>query len=228
MTSTLETLRLRTRELHLALEARLDLERLLGSRPEYTRLLLGYLAIYRPLERALTAQASTLSQRGWIPLARTPLIEQDLRMLGWNDEQLCSARECQTLPALADCDALLGALYVVEGSSLGGQLLYRQVAERLALDSASGASFFYGAGPDTGAGWKRFAASLEAGVANPEQAAASACAMFRTFEQELVAATACCTATAANPQAPDRAPQPAPRHSNAGSPAPVQIELPLA
>ena len=50
----------------------------------------------------------------------------------------------------------LGFAYVIEGSTLGGRVLYKQVQKRLGITNSLGASFFYGYGPDTGTKWKIF------------------------------------------------------------------------
>ena len=54
----------------------------------------------------------------------------------------------------------LGVMYVLEGSTLGGKILYRHIQNVLGLDFENGASYFWGYGPDTGIFWKTFVSSL--------------------------------------------------------------------
>ena len=53
-----------------------------------------------------------------------------------------------------------GVLYVVEGATLGGQVLSRHLEETLGLGSANGARFFHGYGSRTGAMWQAFRKAL--------------------------------------------------------------------
>jgi heme oxygenase len=61
-----------------------------------------------------------------------------------------------------------GCLYVMEGSTLGGKIIYNILKKQLGLSDSAGASFFYGYGPATGEKWKTFGASLEAFAGRPE------------------------------------------------------------
>jgi len=50
----------------------------------------------------------------------------------------------------------LGIMYVLEGSTLGGRVLYKHIHKTLGLDESTGASFFWGYGSETGSMWKNF------------------------------------------------------------------------
>jgi heme oxygenase len=54
----------------------------------------------------------------------------------------------------------LGIMYVLEGSTLGGKILYKHIHEVLALTPENGASYFWGYGAQTGNLWKSFISSL--------------------------------------------------------------------
>lgn len=56
--------------------------------------------------------------------------------------------------------AALGSLYVLEGSTLGGQVLTRHFRESLGLADSS-LHFFHSHGPLVGKRWKEFCAALE-------------------------------------------------------------------
>ncbi|SDX90217.1 biliverdin-producing heme oxygenase [Hymenobacter psychrophilus] len=85
---------------------------------------------------------------------RAQLLRQDLP----NADQLPHA---PNLPPLDTRARLLGALYVLEGSTLGGQVIARQLA---AADITT-RTYFAGRGAQTGPLWKSFTALLEAEVA---------------------------------------------------------------
>lgn len=54
----------------------------------------------------------------------------------------------------------LGIMYVLEGSTLGGKILYKHIHEVLGLTPENGASYFWGYGSQTGNLWKSFISSL--------------------------------------------------------------------
>jgi len=56
----------------------------------------------------------------------------------------------------------MGILYVIEGSSLGGRVIYKHIQKQLGLDSIHGAAYFAGYGEDTGSNWKSFMTTLVA------------------------------------------------------------------
>ena len=50
----------------------------------------------------------------------------------------------------------LGIMYVVEGSSLGGRVILKNISNTLGYDAAKGARYFAGYGGETGSHWKTF------------------------------------------------------------------------
>lgn len=181
----LEFLRKQTSKLHAQLEASVDLNKSLGSVSTYVSLLCRYLSVYRPFEEALlSGMADLLNATSWRYHSKVTLIERDLLALG-PDLRTNQLARWPILPKLDNPDSALGALYVVEGSSLGGQVIYRDVQRRLGLDARSGAAFFFGAGTQTSVAWKEFTVMLEQQISDPELAASAACAMFEAFRQGL-------------------------------------------
>ena len=163
----------------------MDLKTSLGSVSTYRSLLYRYLSVYRPFEEALLSGiALLLDATSWRYHSKVTLLERDLLALG-PDLRANQPMRRPTLPTLDDADSALGALYVVEGSSLGGQVIYREVKRRLGLGAPSGAAFFFGAGPQTGIAWKEFTAMMEQQISHPELAASAACAMFDAFRHGL-------------------------------------------
>ncbi|MXN92417.1 hypothetical protein GR160_14405 [Flavobacterium sp. Sd200] len=85
-------------------------------------------------------------------------IEADLKYLNYTKEQsfkpLSSKLENLT-PAFA-----LGVLYVIEGSSLGGRVILKNINNALGHDANGGATYFEGYGGQTGSHWKAFLGSL--------------------------------------------------------------------
>ncbi|KTC63915.1 heme oxygenase [Pseudomonas fluorescens ABAC62] len=186
--SLLETLRTGTALLHVALEKRLpffsehlDVER-------YRRLLGAYYGFYAPMEAAL--YESELIPEGFDPLLRmkTPTLLGDLRSLGMDDEAIGTLPRCAHLPRFDTPAACLGGLYVMEGATLGGQVLRREIARSLGLDADSGTAFLNVYGSETGRRWKDFLdflCRLQLDAQATESAVDAARSTFSCFEQWL-------------------------------------------
>jgi heme oxygenase (biliverdin-IX-beta and delta-forming) len=87
------------------------------------------------------------------------------------------------LPEIKDQPSLLGAMYVMEGSTLGGQLIARQLQKTLHLSGGKGDAYFRGHGDQTGPMWREFCEVLKKRVTDEETelVVLSAKAMFATY-----------------------------------------------
>jgi heme oxygenase len=83
---------------------------------------------------------------------RRPLLELDLEWFGVAEKN--DGRPM--LPEMNSLPGLLGTMYVMEGSTLGGQLIARHVEVALHLGDGQGSSYFRGHGSQTGPMWKEF------------------------------------------------------------------------
>ena len=128
----------------------------------YAELLALFYGYHEPIERRLAA-SSAWARHGFDFQARRKLalIARDLRHLGWSEAAI-AALPRHTPPDLPCDGAALGCLYVLEGATLGAQLLARHVAERLGLGADSGAAFFTGYGEAVGPMWREFCALVVA------------------------------------------------------------------
>ena len=141
------------------------------SPPDYIDLLTRLYGFHRPFERAAAAD---LAGAG-----RADMIVADLTALGAGVDGLPM---CADGMIATDEPSLLGALYVVEGSTLGGVPIARALGKHYAENQRR---FFLGYGERQGAMWRALVARLEtlAGDERAEDAAiASALATFARFE----------------------------------------------
>ncbi len=60
----------------------------------------------------------------------------------------------------------MGIFYVLEGSTLGGRVILKNISETLGYDAENGASYFSGYGGQTGSRWKNFLHVLQAYAEN--------------------------------------------------------------
>ena len=173
-----------TKDLHEATEAVIDLQASLVSPEMYAALLARFYGIHQPSESQLS-RVSELNELGLnVPSRRkTPWIERDLQSLGWSDDAIGRVPTSTDLPCLSNAAEALGAMYVLEGSTLGGQIIRREVEKRLGFTPHRGGAFFAGYG-DPGTREKRtqFTAALTAYAASHPEAdnviRETACRMF--------------------------------------------------
>ena len=110
---------------------------------------------------------------------RKPLLELDLAWFGVTKRD----ETRPALPEMNDLASLFGTMYVMEGSTLGGQFIARHVEAALHLSEGRGNSYFRGHGNQTGLMWKEFCEMLKLRIPDEQTEAVvvSAKAMFSTF-----------------------------------------------
>ncbi|MEX5508174.1 biliverdin-producing heme oxygenase [Pseudomonas paralactis] len=154
--SLLETLRTGTGLLHVALEKRLPFFSARLDAQWYRRLLQAYYGFYQPMEAALCDSGLIPGGIDIASRVKAPTLVSDLRALGLHDQTIGALPRCTQLPTLDTPAACLGALYVLEGATLGGQVLRREMASRLAIEADNGGAFLDVYGAETGRRWKDF------------------------------------------------------------------------
>ncbi|RMV80402.1 Bacteriophytochrome heme oxygenase BphO [Pseudomonas caricapapayae] len=184
----LAALRAETSQLHVKLEKRMPFFSSTLDHALYLRLLKAYYGFYAPLEAVL--HDSDLIPAELLPKDRvkTPMLVEDLRALGLSDEDIRQLPRCAQLPAVDSPGSCLGVMYVLEGATLGGQVLRREINKRLGLDEQNGAAFLDVYGAHTGPRWKAFLNHLDEvprEVAFTDAAAFAAQSTFACFEHWL-------------------------------------------
>lgn len=172
----IEELRAATRQLHEHLEERFDAVRLLSDGASRAETLRRYASFHLPAD-AILGQA----------LRHIPTLEMECRARGHLLTPHAQDWAWIDFPEPAGVADALGMLYVVEGTSLGGNVILKRLRDNGA-DSLEFA-FLHPYGTDTGLMWKRFlsAASAEIG-ADPEarkMACRGAVIAFRHAERVL-------------------------------------------
>lgn len=159
-TSVLERLKAETRPEHDAIEAALGLLDPSLTQAAYCGTLSRFYGFYRPLEAGVWSLCDW-REHGLEPAERrkTPLLEADLRALGVDPPQLST---CADLPPHRTIAFAFGCLYVMEGATLGGQVISRHIRQTLGLMPAAGGRFFDGYGARTGAMWRAYRTALAA------------------------------------------------------------------
>jgi len=147
--------------LHREIEAVLGLPGAIRTRDDYQDWLGRFLGLYDPVERLL----ATFSEWGSFSLLmssrdHTGCVVGDLAALGIDPRELPRASPA-LLPDLPTFAHALGALYVIEGATLGGRLILRDLEPRLGASIAGATRFFGGRGEAVGPMWQSFRAALD-------------------------------------------------------------------
>lgn len=190
MTALREMLRAETQVYHERMAVKLDLMRPTLTLYDYRMLLQKLYGLVNPIEYRINQRsdwdvpALELKQR-----LKTQLITQDLIVLGVNSQHLHSLPICRIIPAFSNFSEILGCMYVLEGSTLGGQILSQYFHDRFKINSKTGCSYFSSYGAQIFEMWSRFVAFLNNyGINNAndtQKVVAGAIETFQSFERWL-------------------------------------------
>jgi heme oxygenase len=178
--ASLAAMRAALRPAHDSIERSLDLMSDAVDLPRYRRFIersYGFIAACeRELDVAAAPPALDLERR-----LKTPLLRVSLEALGHDGAAIDRLPLCDRLPAVSGWPAALGYFYVIEGSTLGGQLLSRRFRAGLGVDGDA-LAFLTAYGADTGPMWKGMIEVLEHAMAAQGSATAITETARTTFE----------------------------------------------
>ncbi len=150
----------------------------------YQQLLIKFYGIFMPLEESVKLHQQALAS--FLPdidqRRKATALTKDLAFMNTDtsDIALHNFKEINS-PAAA-----LGAMYVMEGSTLGGRFIAKTIQKHLNIDPEEGITFFSGYGQDTGTKWKLFQEGLLNFEANNSEAVpeviAAANYVFKEFD----------------------------------------------
>ncbi len=113
---------------------------------------------------------------------KSHLLAADLRIFGRDPARL---HNCGRLPRMNTFHQALGCLYVLEGSTLGAQVIGRHLQERFQIGRQSGAAFFNADVRNAGQCWREFCGFLVAhcSPSHSDQVVSSALETFDRFTE---------------------------------------------
>ena len=166
----LERLRAETRLLHARIEDGLASMRAHESLDRHALVLARFFGFYDAWEPRL---GSCLADEAFFgPRRKLHLLERDLAALGHAPEGIRALPQCPCLPPLTSAAEAMGSLYVLEGATLGGQVISRRLERTLGLSGGLGYSFFRSYGREVGPMWRAFGERL---LATSSTASEDAC-----------------------------------------------------
>jgi heme oxygenase len=150
------------------------------SLEDYAGLLRVFYGYFHPLQTAISRYISVDILPDIRERRHASLIRKDLHALG---ENLGLAKCCTELPVIDNVARAFGALYVLEGSTLGGRVICRLLKnnQRVTITDAQ-LHFFSGYGVATGPKWQVFLEALHR-QKDLDTLIASANATFRLFQK---------------------------------------------
>jgi heme oxygenase len=149
-----EKIKEETKQNHQLLEKKLvAFMRGIRSEQDYVQLLTLFYGFFGGLELAIDAQLDHSQLPDYKLRRKTAALAEDLAQFGKTAPPLAHTDE---LPGINNHLQALGALYVIEGSTLGGTIISKMIKQQLAIVDNQGLSFFNGYGEKTEKMWQDF------------------------------------------------------------------------
>ncbi|MNJ94000.1 Heme oxygenase [compost metagenome] len=154
-----------TKEAHLNLEKKVVQKmKAIRSDADYADFLKHFYVYFNQVEQAIAPYITTDLLPDHAERRNSSYLKQDIEELGSNVNELPTA----TAPEINNTVEALGALYVMEGSIMGGPIIVKML-EKFGI--TKGVSFFSGYGEATGQMWGKFTAVLNAQANNEAEEA---------------------------------------------------------
>jgi heme oxygenase len=155
----LEQLKSETLSNHQQLEKHLIVKLKGMQNPDdYIRILQIFYAYFGALEDQINQFIGVDQLQDYAERRKTESIKNDILALNGIVPEKAAPGD---LPEIGNLLQAFGALYVIEGSTLGGQVISKMISKQLALDDNAGISFFKSYGEHTMPMWGKFKAVLE-------------------------------------------------------------------
>jgi heme oxygenase len=136
---------------------------------EYKKYLEKFYGFLKPLENQAVQQPFWESTGLDIGIrGKANLLENDLRNLGASEEEISQVPLCKDLPDISTPARLFGYLYVIEGSTNGGQIMTKRLSQFLPIDADRGLEYFNAYGMETRTRWAEFTELLRQSITAEE------------------------------------------------------------
>jgi heme oxygenase len=162
-----EKLKEATKTNHQLLEKKLITNiRSIQTAEDYAKLIALFYGFFGGMEAKINEEIDPEKLPDYMQRRKATALADDLIELGAAMPALANGNE---LPPIANHLQALGALYVMEGSTLGGKIISKIIRQQLNKPDMAGLSFFNGYGEETDAMWQTFKAVLDQPLSPAEQ-----------------------------------------------------------
>lgn len=125
----------------------------------YSKLLELFYSFFGGLEVAMGKHPDLSFLPDQAERRKSTALANDLKALGTTLPVLATGI---ALPTIENNLQTIGAMYVMEGSTLGGKFIAKMISKQLNMEDAPGVSFFKGYGEATESMWQKFKESIDA------------------------------------------------------------------
>ena len=159
LTALSDYLKLHTKANHLQVEKLLVAKmRSIANSDDYVELLQIFYGYFGALEDKINRYIGNLQLPDYAERRKSESLFNDIKSLGNTVPQ---KPEVLDLPIIENSLQAFGALYVIEGSTLGGKIIAKLIANQLNLQNNNGLSFFTSYGDKTEKMWDGFKEILD-------------------------------------------------------------------
>ena len=159
LTDLSDYLKLHTKANHLQVEKLLVARmRSIANSDDYVELLQIFYGYFGALEDKINQYIGPTQLPDYAERRKSESLFNDIKSLG---NTLPQEPEVLDLPIIENSLQAFGALYVIEGSTLGGKIISKLIANQLDLQNNNGLSFFISYGDKTEEMWEEFKEVLD-------------------------------------------------------------------
>lgn len=148
------------------------------SKEDYVKVLRIFYGYFAPLEKLIRQQITESNLPDLNERRNVSKIADDLRLLGHDEPMEYSP----VLPEIDNHFHAVGAMYVQEGSTLGGRHIARMISSKLG-NASEALTFFHGYNEKTEEKWKNFKAFLNSNFTTESEQGQVIDGAKRTFEK---------------------------------------------
>lgn len=135
----------------------------ISSVADYVEILKAFYSYINPLENSINHHIDKSIIPDYSKRRKSEPLKSDLAYFNSTPESPVS-----DIPPIQNTYQAIGALYVLEGSTLGGQIISKMISQKLQLPDLRGLSFFKSYGEETLSMWNTFKNTLNKQIA-PEE-----------------------------------------------------------
>lgn len=162
-----EKLKENTKQYHQLLEKKMVVKmKSITTLSEYVQLLSLFYSFFGGLELSIDRYIDTTLLPDYAQRRKSSALANDLLALS---ASLPLFALKNNLPEIRDHIQCIGALYVMEGSTLGGKVIAKMMLQQMEVTNMPGLSFFNGYGEHTMAMWQIFKQSIDTPLSGTEQ-----------------------------------------------------------
>lgn len=149
-----EKLKEATKTAHQLVETKLTGSiKAIATKQQYATLLSSFYSYFAALENAMNGQVDLSLLPDYHQRRKAGSLADDLMQL---EAELPALATKADIPPINNHLQALGAMYVMEGSTLGGKIISKMICRQLSLRDRCGTTFFNGYGEQTSRMWQTF------------------------------------------------------------------------